>query len=78
MEKAGEGVNLYVFDTGIRITHNALNTHSTVTRFNEGRYNQQDPNADTQHGTAVAGAAKEGALFLNIIDVKILGLTFYT
>lgn len=68
---------MYIFDAGIRISHQSLNQDGEPPRrFNEQKYSPDDPNGDMSHGTAVAYAAKMTAPYINIIDVKVIGSNF--
>ncbi|KAI9678401.1 MAG: Suppressor of the cold-sensitive snRNP biogenesis mutant brr1-1, partial [Bathelium mastoideum] len=81
LKTAGRGVNAYVLDWGVRITHRAFHGRAsnfqnrTTTPYCEGgSFSMRDTSNDS-HGTAVAGLLGAGGgfsiSFTNIINVKI-------
>ncbi|KAF2237912.1 subtilisin-like protein [Viridothelium virens] len=78
LENRGRGVNAYVMDTGVRITHETFQGRAsnfmgqTITPYCSGSQSMNDIDG---HGTAVAsilaGSGGFGISFANIINVKI-------
>ncbi|KAF2191787.1 subtilisin-like protein [Zopfia rhizophila CBS 207.26] len=62
--RSGEGVDVYVLDTGVRVTHEYLNRHGNKARLFRKRYTDGDD---------VAGMVKSVAPYSNIVDVNVLG-----
>ncbi|KAL9111775.1 MAG: hypothetical protein Q9227_003834 [Pyrenula ochraceoflavens] len=78
---SGEGVNVYILDTGIRRSHNLFKEGAPVVNFNDAQDSDTSPYVDESfednasgHGTHVAGIVRQIAPGARLVNVKVLAL----
>jgi subtilisin family serine protease len=73
INEAGKGVDIYIMDGGIRISHGQFRRKGKARDFRK-QYTDEDMGTDLSHGTGVGGVASFHAPWSTIINVKVLGV----